>query len=46
MVRLMVILGWVISKPLTLLMDPFESLVLYLSGELNHDLCLSPSKLT
>ncbi|KAJ3547815.1 hypothetical protein NMY22_g1507 [Coprinellus aureogranulatus] len=30
-VPLMVILGWVINKPLTLLMDPFESLVLYLS---------------
>ncbi|KAJ2914060.1 hypothetical protein MD484_g6351, partial [Candolleomyces efflorescens] len=27
----MVLLGWVINKPLTLLMDPFESLVLYLS---------------
>lgn len=30
----MVLLGWVINKPLTLLMDPFESLVLYLSGML------------
>ncbi|RXW21273.1 hypothetical protein EST38_g4586 [Candolleomyces aberdarensis] len=27
----MVLLGWAINKPLTLLMDPFESLVLYLS---------------
>ncbi|TEB34773.1 hypothetical protein FA13DRAFT_1812004 [Coprinellus micaceus] len=30
-VPLMVVLGWITNKPLTLLMDPFESLVLYLS---------------
>jgi hypothetical protein len=30
----MVVLGWITNKPLTLLMDPFESLVLYLSGKL------------
>lgn len=28
-----VILGWVLGKPLTLLFDPFESIVLFLSGE-------------
>jgi Ca2+:H+ antiporter len=27
-----VILGWILSKPLTLLFDPFESIVLFLSG--------------
>ncbi|TFK20284.1 hypothetical protein FA15DRAFT_759474 [Coprinopsis marcescibilis] len=27
----MVILAWIVNKPLTLLMDPFQSLVLYLS---------------
>ncbi len=28
----MVILGWVLDKPLALLFDPFESIVLYISG--------------
>ena len=28
----MVILGWVLGKPLALLFDPFESVVLYISG--------------
>ena len=28
-----VILGWILGKPLTLLFDPFESIVLFLSGE-------------
>ena len=28
-----VLLGWVLGKPLTLLFDPFESIVLFLSGE-------------
>jgi hypothetical protein len=28
-----VILGWILGKPLTLLFDPFESVVLFLSGE-------------
>ena len=28
-----VILGWILGKPLTLLLDPFESIVLFLSGE-------------
>jgi hypothetical protein len=28
-----VILGWIMGKPLTLLFDPFESIVLFLSGE-------------
>ena len=27
-----VTLGWIIGKPLTLLFDPFESIVLFLSG--------------
>lgn len=29
----MVILGWIIDKPLALLFDPFQSVVLYISGE-------------
>ena len=28
-----VVLGWILGKPLTLLFDPFESIVLFLSGE-------------
>jgi hypothetical protein len=28
-----VTLGWILGKPLTLLFDPFESIVLFLSGE-------------
>ena len=28
-----VILGWILGKPLTFLFDPFESIVLFLSGE-------------
>jgi hypothetical protein len=28
----MVILGWILGKPLTLLFDPFESIVLFLAG--------------
>lgn len=28
-----VIMGWILGKPLTLLFDPFESIVLFLSGE-------------
>lgn len=28
----MVLLGWVLDKPLALLFDPFESIVLYISG--------------
>ena len=27
-----VTLGWIIGKPLTLLFDPYESIVLFLSG--------------
>ncbi|KAF8896340.1 hypothetical protein BD779DRAFT_577402 [Infundibulicybe gibba] len=30
-IPLMVTLGWIMNKPLSLLMDPFESLVLYIS---------------
>ena len=29
----MVLLGWVLDKPLALLFDPFESIVLYVSGK-------------
>ena len=29
----MVLLGWVLDKPLALLFDPFESVVLYISGQ-------------
>ena len=28
----MVTLGWILGKPLTLLFDPFESIVLFLAG--------------
>ena len=31
-----VTLGWILGKPLTLLFDPFESIVLFLSGEDNY----------
>ena len=30
----MSLLGWVLDKPLALLFDPFESVVLYISGTL------------
>ena len=30
----MILLGWVLDKPLALLFDPFESIVLYISGML------------
>ena len=30
---LIIIVGWILGKPLTLLFDPFESIVLFLSGE-------------
>lgn len=33
----MILLGWVLDKPLALLFDPFESIVLYVSGQ-----CLPP----
>ena len=32
----MVLLGWVLDKPLALLFDPFESVVLYISGQSSH----------
>ena len=28
----MILLGWALDKPLALLFDPFESIVLYVSG--------------
>jgi hypothetical protein len=31
-----VTLGWMLGKPLTLLFDPFESIVLFLSGEASY----------
>lgn len=31
-------LGWILGKPLSLLFDPFESIVLFLSGALNVQL--------
>jgi hypothetical protein len=37
-----VILGWILGKPLTLLFDPFESIVLFLSGEVPYQLSLQP----
>ena len=30
-IPLLVVLGWIIGKPLSLLFDPFESIVLFLS---------------
>ncbi|KAF7316822.1 Calcium/proton exchanger [Mycena chlorophos] len=33
-IPLMVVLGWAMSKPLSMLFDPFESLVLYISVQL------------
>jgi Ca2+:H+ antiporter len=30
--RFMVTLGWIVGKPLTLLFDPYESIVLFLAG--------------
>jgi Ca2+:H+ antiporter len=30
--RFIVTLGWILGKPLTLLFDPYESIVLFLSG--------------
>lgn len=32
--RLMVVISWIAGKPLTLLFDPFESIVMFLSSEL------------
>ena len=29
----MILLGWALDKPLALLFDPFESIVLYISGK-------------
>ena len=37
-----VILGWILGKPLTLLFDPFESIVLFLAGEAPYLLSLQP----
>ena len=39
----MVTLGWILGKPLTLLFDPFESIVLFLSGE-PYPLLLQPRR--
>lgn len=30
-----VVLAWIVGKPLTLLFDPFEAVVLFLTGEVN-----------
>lgn len=30
------ILAWILGKPLTLLLDPFQSIVLFLSGQAPH----------
>lgn len=38
----LVILGWILGKPLTLLFDTFESIVLFLSGEASPLLSLQP----
>jgi hypothetical protein len=38
----LVTLGWILGKPLTLLFDPFESIVLFLSGEATSSLSLRP----
>lgn len=35
-------LGWILDKPLSLLFDPFESIVLFLSVLLANYVCLSP----
>jgi Ca2+:H+ antiporter len=35
-----VLLGWVLDKPLALLFDPFESIVLYISGKYQPFTCL------
>ena len=40
--RLLVTLGWILGKPLTLLFDPFECIVLFLSGEASFPLSLQP----
>ena len=37
-----VILGWTLGKPLTLLFDPFESIVLFLSGRTLTCYCSNP----
>lgn len=34
----MILLGWVLDKPLALLFDPFESIVLYISGVFSNHL--------
>jgi hypothetical protein len=34
----LVTLGWILGKPLTLLFDPFECIVLFLSGETSSPL--------
>jgi hypothetical protein len=37
-----VILGWTLNKPLTLLLNPFESIVLFLSGRTLTYYCSNP----
>ncbi len=40
MIPFIVTLGWIIGKPMSLLFDPFESVVLFLSGTSPH--CSAP----
>ena len=40
---LLVIVGWILGKLLTLLFDPFESMVLFLSGENSTCYCWNHS---
>ena len=42
-------LGWILGKPLSLLFDPFESIVLFLSSALDvqlTDVCVADPMLT
>ena len=35
-------LGWIIGKPMSLLFDPFESVVLFLSGTFAYRIAVGP----
>jgi len=37
----MVTLGWILRKPLTLLFDPLESIVLFFSGEASFEIIVT-----
>lgn len=41
--RFIVTLAWILGKPLTLMFDPFQSIVLFLSGMSSHVFGLSRS---